>query len=113
MRRVHRLILIFLAALGLAFAAPAVAPAKAEAYLHLANATDAAISFVRYDVCDGWVCTSVSRQSYSRQSDTRINLYMRVERASGRVCNRWMEARGNDSSFSVVYFSGSVWNCTG
>lgn len=114
MRRVHRLILIFLAAMGLAFAAPAIAPAKAEAYLHVAQAESTAIAWVRYDVCDGWVCSSVYMQSYNRYSDSRVDVNVHVSRASGRQCERRVIVRGSDASRYATYDTTQVgWTCWG
>lgn len=89
------------------------APAAASAYLHVANAQSGAVSWVRYDVCDGWACTDVYAQSWYRYSDNRVDVYVHVNRASGRQCTRWTTNRGDDWSFYTVYATGSSWNCWG
>lgn len=97
-----KLLVLALAVLGVALAAPSVASAytcgyNSGTYLHVECAEASAKNWVQYD--NGGV---VSAPSVVRQSNTRVDVYVKAIRA-GRYQCRWVIVRGPDNSNNAVY----------
>lgn len=111
----RRILTIFLATLGVAFAAPAVAPAKADAYLHVANAQTTAVNHVWYSGspnCNQWqFCFQYpAAGAYNRINDTAVDVRVRgyFRAVPNAWCTRWLYVRGSDPGYIA---GGTNWVC--
>lgn len=130
--RLKRLFALLIVALGVTVIAPAVTPTAvvrlvssvpvaaavvpddAEAYLHVANAYDRAKTHVANYDCPtfGYCYAYPVALTYSRVSDTRVKVEIRMYNNSGaHPCAGWFDIRGSDTSSTLDHIG--YWVCPG